>query len=440
MAIDTSMYGNIQPLKLDSPLNALAQVSQIQGAQNQNRLADYTIAKAQRADADEMEVRNALMGNKGDYAGAQSTLMSKGLYKPAMEIGKANLEQKKTESEIGKNTAESGAKNFEVSDKKRKQAISDIAGFDTPEQALASLEAHAAAGDVDPKQAEVIKTALSQAPNFREWQVGMIKNILDAKDRMKYTSPDADTLANNATSIQTTGMNNATSVKTTGMNNATSIKTTGMNNATSRANTADTVAAQLSTPHYMETEDGIVALPKKLASGQAPIGTPAVGADGKPLQKKQNVPQYVVEGLAHNERTKSVIQSALASLQTPEGKNAVGMKAMLPQAIVNKLDPKGINTRADISDIGSMTVKDRSGATVTIAEEPRLMPFIPSASDDDKTVTKKLTRMLQILEADGQALTAFHPGAQKGLSKIQNKGASPGAASAPSGWSIEEVK
>lgn len=43
-AIDTSIYGQIQPIQIDSPVNALAKVSAVKNAENQNRLFDMKVA------------------------------------------------------------------------------------------------------------------------------------------------------------------------------------------------------------------------------------------------------------------------------------------------------------------------------------------------------------------------------------------------------------
>ena len=74
--------------------------------------------------------------------------------------------------------------------------------------------------------------------------------------------------------------------------------------------------------------------------------------------------------------------------------NAFGMKNVLGSAITSRTDPKGVDARALVGNIGSLKVHDRSGAAVTAAETPRLMPFIPNVNgpipDDAATVRKKL--------------------------------------------------
>lgn len=74
--------------------------------------------------------------------------------------------------------------------------------------------------------------------------------------------------------------------------------------------------------------------------------------------------------------------------------NATGMKGFLPDSILQRTDPQGVETRAAIANLGSMVIHDRSGAAVTAAEFPRLRPFIPTHTDDPATVKKKLSQFV----------------------------------------------
>ncbi len=176
-------------------------------------------------------------------------------------------------------------------------------------------------------------------------------------------------------------------------------------------------------PQYMDTANGIVALPKKLKLGQVPTATAVLDANGNQIEKKVNVPQYVVEGVINNAKSLSSIDAALKSLETPEGKNAVGWKGYLPNSALNRMYPEGTDTRANISDVGSLILHDRSGAAVTAAESPRLMPFIPLATDDDVTAKKKLTRFRQLFEAETNNLTFQFPQAKKLAEEAAKNGA-----------------
>jgi hypothetical protein len=166
-------------------------------------------------------------------------------------------------------------------------------------------------------------------------------------------------------------------------------------------------------PQYMDTIDGVMALPKRLESGQVPVGVPVMGPNGAPLTKKVNIPQYIVEGVTNNAKSLSTIKSAIAGLSTDEGKDAVGFKGYLPNAALNRLYPEGTSIRADIADTGSLKIHDRSGAAVTVSESPRLMPFIPLTTDNAATARKKLERLAVELEKETNNLTFAYPGAKK---------------------------
>jgi hypothetical protein len=64
--------------------------------------------------------------------------------------------------------------------------------------------------------------------------------------------------------------------------------------------------------------------------------------------------------------------------------------------VLQRMDPQGTDARAALADLGSLVIHERSGAAVTAAEFPRLMPFIPKINDDPETVKKKLKRFVQI--------------------------------------------
>jgi hypothetical protein len=81
--------------------------------------------------------------------------------------------------------------------------------------------------------------------------------------------------------------------------------------------------------------------------------------------------------------------------KSPTGKFKGVISKVLSGSVLNDFDPKGIDTRAAIADLGSMVIHDRSGAAVTAAESPRLMPFIPTQFDSPEAAKKKLKRFIQ---------------------------------------------
>ena len=75
-----------------------------------------------------------------------------------------------------------------------------------------------------------------------------------------------------------------------------------------------------------------------------------------------------------------------------ERPSSLGTKYKVPgmEVVGQYTDPEGTSARAAVSNIGSLKLHDRSGAAVTIAEFPRLAPFIPGPGDKPEVAKKKL--------------------------------------------------
>jgi hypothetical protein len=95
--------------------------------------------------------------------------------------------------------------------------------------------------------------------------------------------------------------------------------------------------------------------------------TPASGARLKPI------PTQINQAIIKNVQTLRQLDDTIALL----GKNpdATGYKGYLPNVVLSRVDPEGVDVRAGIADIGSLVLHERSGAAVTAAESPRLLPL-----------------------------------------------------------------
>lgn len=140
--------------------------------------------------------------------------------------------------------------------------------------------------------------------------------------------------------------------------------------------------------------------PAALKAGQAAIG--------------KALPAGAASGLLENHRNLRRAEDALSLLQgndvgTATGdKNATGIKGYLPNSVLQRFDPSGVDTRAAIADLGSLVVHDRSGAAVTAAEFPRLAPFIPQASDSPDAAQKKLENFKRVYQTTNEDAREFY--------------------------------
>lgn len=155
------------------------------------------------------------------------------------------------------------------------------------------------------------------------------------------------------------------------------------------------------------------------------------------------LPSSAAQGFITNQSNLRTAQNALALLngQTAGGlvgdAAATGAKGYTPNGLLNRVDPKGVDTRAAIANIGSMLVHDRAGAAVTASETPRLMPFIPAVTDDAVTARKKLGQFITNYQAmnDDMSTVYKESGYKIPTSQLRQGGADApqAAAAAPPG-------
>lgn len=102
MAIDPSIALGVRGVELQNPMNALAQFSQIQGAQQANRLNQLQMAEYERARTEEEGLRNYLSGADLTATETRNALMSK--------YGKSGREFAKNLTELDKARTEESAR------------------------------------------------------------------------------------------------------------------------------------------------------------------------------------------------------------------------------------------------------------------------------------------------------------------------------------------
>lgn len=119
---------------------------------------------------------------------------------------------------------------------------------------------------------------------------------------------------------------------------------------------------------------------------------------GQRAAQLKPVPAQVVTKVLDNRRAIRNIDGAVKAIdQYPNGIGVV--VGNTPTWISQRTDPDGVGVRSAIANIGSLLIHDRSGAAVTIAETPRLLPFVPLVSDDPKTAKTKLDRLRREIAA-----------------------------------------
>ena len=139
--------------------------------------------------------------------------------------------------------------------------------------------------------------------------------------------------------------------------------------------------------------------------------TAGVGPDGRPIffqPSKDGGPPSIIQGvapparempatvrsqLAQNNVTLQKIDRALGLVDANPA--AFGLQNSLPDGVIQRVDPGGVEARAAVADIAGQKIHDRSGAAVTVGETARLKPYVPNVTDTPSTVQKKLQAFRQ---------------------------------------------
>lgn len=128
---------------------------------------------------------------------------------------------------------------------------------------------------------------------------------------------------------------------------------------------------------------------------------------GGPANKE--VPSGVVTGFIDNEKLLGTISDAIQGIK--KNPDAIGFKTMMPDSVVQRMDPEGASTRALIAQVGSLKYKDMSGAAVTVSEDSRMAPYIPKLTDSPEVVSTKLAGLAkEIRRVQQGTATAYKEG------------------------------
>lgn len=132
------------------------------------------------------------------------------------------------------------------------------------------------------------------------------------------------------------------------------------------------------------------------AIAQAQLGVSQAGLSLRQQEfdfakSKGKVPPKVLAGYNSNETAINQIDDAIKEIETNKGH--LGLKNAAGDAVMQRLDPKGVGVRAKVANITAVKRHDLSGASVTYKETPYLAPFLPNLTDEDEVAISKLRQL-----------------------------------------------
>lgn len=208
--IDTSMYNNLQPVKISSPFENAAMLAQIQQGQAQNRLAQMQLKEAERSDSE----RNALAGIARQYGNTPeygNRLMEGGFVQQAQAQSKYQSEQAKTARDAEKAQIESHLKKFEVIGQIM-GGVQDQASYDAARQQVAGVLGPEAVAKMPPTyDPALIQQKMTEAMTVKEQLEGKWKKLDYDLNTSKFEYQQGNDAANRGVTMrgQDIGANNA---------------------------------------------------------------------------------------------------------------------------------------------------------------------------------------------------------------------------------------
>lgn len=164
------------------------------------------------------------------------------------------------------------------------------------------------------------------------------------------------------------------------------------------------------------TEPGkVVALNPKTGEQVREIGDAKAPTAGSGSAK-------MMQAVASNDAMVKNIDDAIAAVRAHQ--NSFGLEhgrgiPLVGGFLDQRIDPQGTGPRAQVANIGSQKLHDRSGAAVTASEFPRLQPFIPSSQDDATSIITKLEQMKKVVQNENDAMR--QAGAPHGVTPSDTK-------------------
>lgn len=419
--MDYSIALGVKPMQLDSPMNSLAQMLQIQQAQGANQLNALKMDEYKRS-VDEQNQLRSLFATPGfdiakpewqQRAVSASPTGGMAFIKNASELAKSGLESEKIKQEIATKRAQAFggvlvSVHDDPSDANVLQGLSvlDATGYDTSKLRAVFSEV------ADPKvRQQIIKGIAFQTPDGRAALEAIQPKFAFESDGKVKTPVPTNPLAPGyklptPITMTTTPGEDQTDRRTVSEGRL-NRGATAENARLGREQTAE-LAAQAVT--YKDTDEGTIALPSKLAPGSQPVGRPAVGADGKPLQGKTSLTE--TQGNATNFAARMKAASEVLNALEDKGVSTANMKTMAAGSNWTNwaASPEGRQYNQAAKNWVSANLRKESGAAIPTDEMAQeIKKYFPQPSDDQATIAQK--RQARAIAEEGMMVQAG-PGAK----------------------------
>lgn len=197
MAIDPSIALGVRGIELQNPMNALAQFSQIQNAQNQNALAQFQLGAARRAD-EAATIQNEIYAKhfNPETGGVNINALVEEAAKRGQGgiipgILKSENERLTASANLAKVKAETEKSQFQLQKDKLEHGWQSVGASPTPAAAIEKLYDGVKKGyfDMASANSEINKLQNMTPEEFKDWRVNKVLSLMNAKDQFNATVP-----------------------------------------------------------------------------------------------------------------------------------------------------------------------------------------------------------------------------------------------------------
>jgi hypothetical protein len=359
MPVDASIYSAfIRPVR--SLAEYEREAADVDGARSRNALQALSLRQGLRGEEDaartrtEQEgARNALAGLGGGATPDARINALRGLgtqtgFAQADALEKGHLERQKTEAEVGSKRATTATSEFDLRKKRLDFTIGGMVNAGDVEGIKQHLVAGVQRGDIDIDTArQMMQNVPADPAAFGDWRRDTLMRALDAKEQMRFTTPDAGQRLSAQTSVATNAASNARQAADAAAGRAVTMR--GQNMTDARARDLNATTKQ------------VAAETKKAAADEK-----AVTKFAGDLQK---------EGIPEIESALRGAESVFAKYTKPDGKlgDVPGLgrvaNALPDWAILSR---EGTDVRESLASVANIVLAARSGAAVTDQELRRL--------------------------------------------------------------------
>lgn len=184
--IDSNIALSVRPLQIESPVNQMRAMTELQSAQQQQQMNALRMQEAQRGS----EQRNALARIHADPTveiGSEGYFKRVAAEAPDLFEGVATraIQRDTLEAQREERTQRKEEREQRLNKEQLDTAISDIASFDTLADIQADIQRKVGEGKLKPEYAERIVSGLPvNDAEVPAWQMRTLRSLLSAKDRL----------------------------------------------------------------------------------------------------------------------------------------------------------------------------------------------------------------------------------------------------------------